>query len=192
MRTRPTAAGLGLVVLAASSAPALMLACASSAGTSTGTGTAGGTGATTFVPSDAQPEATPVPTNCVPPGTPSNANGVGGYCSPGGGECAGGGPDGAVSICTADTNAPNNAWFCTILCDTTANCGPGGATCLSAIQGQACIPPACAALLGDTPPSDGGSDGGDADGASTDSDAPSDAPPEAGPDANADGPEDGG
>jgi hypothetical protein len=157
MRTRP--AGLALAVLAASCAPALMLACASTPSS--------GTGAGEFIASDAQNGTPPVLTNCVPPGTPSNANGVGGYCSPGGGECAAGGPDGAIAVCTADTNAPNNAWFCTILCESTASCGPG-ATCLSAIQGQACIPAACAALLGDTPPSDGGRDSGETDGAYTD------------------------
>jgi hypothetical protein len=164
MRMRPTAAGLGLAVLAASCAPALLLACAST--------TSSGGGAAPFIPSDAQQyETAPVLTNCVPPGTPSNANGVGGYCTPGGGECAAGGPDGAIAICTADTNAPNNAWFCTIMCETTASCGPGSATCVSAIQGQACIPAACADLLGDTLPDDGGKDGGETDGASTDADA---------------------
>jgi hypothetical protein len=110
-----------------------------------------------FIAVDAQVDAEVDDANCVPPGTLSNDAGVGGYCTPGGGECTRGGPNGGLVVCTADFNVPAHAWFCTIACTATTMCGTGGAACTSSIQGQSCIPAACAPLLagpdaGDGPP----------------------------------------
>src|SRR5580700_7703128 len=66
------------------------------------------------------------PNNCVKPGTASNSQGVGGYCSPMGGQCATVGPGGSPTLCTGDTSYPSsmmNAWFCTVPCP--ATCGAG-------------------------------------------------------------------
>jgi hypothetical protein len=112
--------------------------------------------------------------NCVPPGTASNASGVGGYCSPGGGQCNHAGEGGGTTLCTADFNAPLHAWFCTLPCTTTSDCGQGTATCIPAAGGLACVPAACGAFAGDASvdgmtdaasprdAGDGGLDGGDA------------------------------
>jgi hypothetical protein len=105
-----------------------------------------------FVPADAGSSILD-DANCVPPGTASNAAGVGGYCSPGGGQCANAGRDGSVAVCTADFNVPAHAWFCTIACTSASQCGTGGASCVPSIHGQACIPAACVRAIGD--PSDG-------------------------------------
>jgi hypothetical protein len=138
--------------------------------------------------SDALPEATVVvdPMNCVPPGTPSNAAGVGGYCSPGGGQCNHDTPDAAPTICTADFGAAAHLWFCTVACTTTAACGPGSATCVAAANGNACVPSACSAFAADASAdggdaqatsTDGGADGSDGGrDAGTDAHAPTDAP----------------
>jgi hypothetical protein len=101
-----------------------------------------------FVPADAQEELPVDNGDCVLPGTPSNASGVGGYCTPGGLQCAPAGPDAAIPVCTGDLNAPSGAWFCTILCDASVACGPG-AQCITSIRGAACVPAGCAAPLGE-------------------------------------------
>jgi hypothetical protein len=181
MRTRPTAAGFALISLASSCAFALAVACSSQAPAPAPAPKP----PPGFVPSDAQPEAMTTTNNCVAPGTASNANGVGGYCSPGGGECAEAGPDGGIALCTADLNAPANAWFCTLFCASTAACGPG-ATCVTAIQGQACVPSACLDVAGEIIPDAG--DGGDLDAAMDAADDASDAETiDAGDDAPDDG-----
>ena len=101
------------------------------------------------------------PLNCVPPGTPNNAAGVGGYCSPGGGQCADAGPNHTSTICTADFGAmvPPHAWFCTNLCSVDAGavaCGSPGPACIETPQGEpVCLPEMCLAFLGD-----GGGPGG--------------------------------
>jgi hypothetical protein len=89
------------------------------------------------------------PDNCVAPGTASNAVGVGGYCSPGGGQCDHVGKDGGPSICTADFSAPAHAWFCTVDCATNGDCGAGTASCVPAAGGMVCVPEGCGAFEAD-------------------------------------------
>lgn len=113
------------------------------------------------------------PANCVPPGTASNDQGIGGYCSPGGGQCAITGPGGSPRICTADiAGTPAHAWFCTYPCPT--NCG-GGAACVTTAMGSECVPTSCDYLGVDAsvPPVDAGADSGMAAEASSPSDAAS-------------------
>lgn len=87
--------------------------------------------------------------NCVPPGTPNNEKGVGGYCSPGGGECA---SDAAGFIlCSGDVGAPVGSYFCTTPCSADDQCGTN-AYCANDPRGRACVPNACG-----TPP-DAGAD----------------------------------
>jgi hypothetical protein len=107
-----------------------------------------------FVPLDSGNPVVIDDANCVAPGTASNANGVGGYCSPNGGQCAIGSLD-AGAVCTADFNVPAHAWFCTVACSSTSECGPGSASCLPSIHGEACIPAACVVRLD---AADGGAD----------------------------------
>ncbi|HEY6460687.1 MAG TPA: PHB depolymerase family esterase [Polyangiaceae bacterium] len=85
------------------------------------------------------------PENCVPPGTPNNEAGIGGYCSPGGGQC------GADTLCTADFGAPAHAWFCTNLCNDggVANCGSPGPACVTVEGESVCLPESCLVLLAD-------------------------------------------
>ncbi|MEO7113446.1 MAG: hypothetical protein ABI183_23605 [Polyangiaceae bacterium] len=86
------------------------------------------------------------PDNCVAPGTANNSFGVGGYCSPLGGQCDTSGPGGAARICTADlTSTPAHAWFCTYLCSHTSDCG-SGEVCFQNPQGAGCIPSSSACL----------------------------------------------
>jgi hypothetical protein len=112
------------------------------------------------------------PQNCIPPGTPNNAAGVGGYCSPGGGQCANAGPDAEGTICTADFGSvvPAHAWFCTDLCELDAafSCGNPGPPCISAEGELVCVPPTCMAFV--TALEEAGTDGGGG------ADAPADAP----------------
>lgn len=97
------------------------------------------------------------PQNCVAPGTPNNGEGVGGYCSPGGGQCASSGPGGSPRICTADlASATEHEWYCTYPCSQTSDCG-NTAICVALQQGMMCVPsPAC------TPIIDAGADASDA------------------------------
>jgi hypothetical protein len=101
-------------------------------------------------PADVAVDAVIDPADCVAPGTSSGETGVGGYCSPGGGECAHAGPGGTATLCTADFGAPAHAWFCTVTCASTADCGAGGGACLAPpFAQQICVPSACASGLGD-------------------------------------------
>lgn len=106
------------------------------------------------------------PQNCIPPGTPNNAAGVGGYCSPGGGQCANAGPDAEGTICTADFGSvvPAHAWFCTDLCELDAafSCGNPGPPCISAEGELVCVPPTCMAFI--TALEEAGTDGSEPDG----------------------------
>jgi hypothetical protein len=89
------------------------------------------------------------PANCVPPGTAGNALGIGGYCSPLGGQCDTAGPGGAARICTADlTSTPAHAWFCTYPCSQPSDCG-SGEVCFQNAQGAGCIPNTCLYLDAD-------------------------------------------
>jgi hypothetical protein len=120
------------------------------------------------------------PNNCVASGTASNAEGVGGYCSPGGGQCDTAGPGGSPTLCSADYGAPAHGWFCTYPCAGPAACGTG-MLCVSTAAGAGCVPPACLSLEPDggyqildggeagPAPSEGGTEAGSAD-------APTDSP----------------
>lgn len=147
------AVGLGCVV---------PVACSTSS-----SGTAGGKDASTDG-ADAGGDAHVIndPLNCIPPGTPNNAAGVGGYCSPGGGQCANAGPDAEGTICTADFGSvvPAHAWFCTDLCELDAafSCGNPGPPCISAEGELVCVPPTCMAFI--TALEEAGADGGGPDG----------------------------
>jgi len=101
--------------------------------------------------SDAQPDVMVIIDNqdCVAPGTASNEEGLGGYCSPMGGQCVQTGLGGVATLCSGDLGAPAHEWFCTIPCSQTSDCGAGGGACLSAPFGQICVPTACAGNLGD-------------------------------------------
>lgn len=89
------------------------------------------------------------PQNCVASGTTPNADGVGGYCSPGGGQCDLAGPGLSPRICTADlAGEPSHAWFCTEPCDGTTACGVGASCLATAAEGPICVPSSCA-FLGD-------------------------------------------
>jgi hypothetical protein len=98
---------------------------------------------------DVHPDVIIDPNNCVAPGSPFSQKGVGGYCSPGGGQCAHAGTGGTPTLCTADFGAPSHEWFCTITCTTTTDCGAGGGTCVAAPFGQFCVEAGCAKALGD-------------------------------------------
>jgi hypothetical protein len=146
------AVGLGCVV---------PVACSSSS-----SGTAGGKDASS-AGADADVDAHIIndPQNCVAPGTPNNAAGVGGYCSPGGNQCATAGPDAGGTICTADFGSvvPAHAWFCTDLCevDAASSCGVPGPPCISAEGEQVCVPTACMAFI--TALEEAGTEGGEPD-----------------------------
>lgn len=146
----------------ASMLPLVFLGCSNNSG-----GSDAGSDATT----DAGVDVIIDPQNCVAPGTKPNDQGMGGYCSPGGGQCDTAGPGGAPRICTADVaGTPAHAWFCTYPCDPTTNCGTG-ATCLGDSMGNGCVPTACDYLAGDA-----GVDAGSDASSDATSDAPSDAP----------------
>jgi hypothetical protein len=99
--------------------------------------------------SDAVPDVIIDPNNCVAPGALFSQKGIGGYCSPMGGQCAHAGTGGTPTLCTADFSAPAHEWFCTITCTTTTDCGAGGGVCVAAPFGQFCVESACAKALGD-------------------------------------------
>ncbi|MGH7286004.1 MAG: hypothetical protein ACRELY_31170 [Polyangiaceae bacterium] len=83
------------------------------------------------------------PDNCVKPGTGGNSLGIGGYCTPLGGQCDDAGPGGAPRICTAEVSGtPAHAWFCTYPCEHTSDCGEG-AVCFQNVEGSGCVPTAC-------------------------------------------------
>jgi hypothetical protein len=111
--------------------------------------------------------------NCVPPGTASNSQGIGGYCSPMGGQCASAGPDGSATLCSADfTGTPGNAWFCTYPCTPGFDCGSGSTCITEASSGQSgCVPTSCAFLAGDGGGTTGDSGGGAGDSGSGMTDA---------------------
>lgn len=78
------------------------------------------------------------PDSCVRPGDKGNDKGVGEYCTPAGGECAGF-PE--APLCLASVG--QEQWMCTrIGCDSTTDCGEG-AGCLITGQGSACVPCRC-------------------------------------------------
>ncbi len=75
---------------------------------------------------------------CVQPGEPGNENGVGEYCTPGGGQCS---DNPLAPLCLADVG--EDQWFCTrIGCNAMTNCG-ADAGCLVTPDGSACLPCKC-------------------------------------------------
>ena len=72
--------------------------------------------------------------NCVPPGTPNNELGIGGYCTTAA-DCPG-------ELCTALFDAPANAWFCSKICANGQPCGTGE-VCAVDSRGIACVPLVC-------------------------------------------------
>lgn len=104
---------------------------------------------------DASPEVRDPDANCVKPGTPNNDAGVGGYCETQE-DCKK--LDGG--LCTAKYTDDPTAWFCTLPCDDTSQCG-FGAICVADPLGSGCVPLSCAG------PQDGGVDG-DADASDAD------------------------
>jgi hypothetical protein len=81
---------------------------------------------------------------CAAIGAPGNENGVGKYCTAGGGECA---ANGSASICLADYTQGEFGDFCTKLCAQDADCGSGAVCSGSDPQAptKACIPATCVA-----------------------------------------------
>jgi hypothetical protein len=107
-------------------------------------------------------EATP-PGSCAQPGDKGNANGVGEYCTPNGGQCAN---FPKAPLCLADLG--QDQWMCTrIGCKSGADCGDG-AGCVIEKQGSACIPCSCAPDGLGCPDAGGGGGAGGAGGGSAD------------------------
>jgi hypothetical protein len=85
--------------------------------------------------------------HCVPTDAAGNEQGVGRYCSKGGGQCLENG-GGKATICAIDFDSdPNSSsTFCTKVCQTTADCGAdavcAGDSPTSATKG--CVPLSCA------------------------------------------------
>lgn len=114
-------AGICVIFLAAACSSSSSSASSSSdasAGNDTGSVTAEGGGST----------------NCVPPGTPNNELGIGGYCDKAS-DCPG-------QLCTALFDAPPNAWFCSKFCAQGQPCGTGE-VCAVDTRGVACVPAVC-------------------------------------------------
>jgi phage host-nuclease inhibitor protein Gam len=109
----------------------------------------------TDAPSEEAEVETAAPTNCVPPGTPNNDKGVGGYCEKNS-DCV---ADGSATVCSARFGAGAGSWFCTGPCVRDEDCGEG-VRCVTYEQGSGCVPLACGGR-GDA----GATDGDDADGA---------------------------
>lgn len=125
--------GYGLVLCALAS-----FACGddSSDGGSGGSGTTtGSTSSTTKASTGTGQGGGPPAGSCIQPGEMGNANGVGEYCSPGGGQCQ----DNALApLCLADVG--QDEWFCTrIGCDETTDCGPNAGCLMVMGQGSACV-----------------------------------------------------
>lgn len=83
---------------------------------------------------------------CGDPGDPGNSDGVGKYCTKGGGQCIGTGSP----ICSADieSGAPG---LCSKPCLSDSDCG-AGAVCYGSSLGKGCEPIACEAALTPTSP----------------------------------------
>lgn len=82
--------------------------------------------------------ASQVITGCGDSGDPGNEDGVGKFCTAGGGQCVGTGSP----ICSADIQA--GPGLCSKPCSTDADCGTG-AVCLASSLGSGCEPVACEA-----------------------------------------------
>lgn len=84
-------------------------------------------------------------TGCGDSGDPGNADGVGKFCTAGGGQCVGTGSP----ICSADIQA-GVPGLCSKPCSTDADCGTG-AMCMASALGSGCEPIACNASPTPTP-----------------------------------------
>ncbi|MDB4992671.1 MAG: hypothetical protein JWM74_103 [Myxococcaceae bacterium] len=102
--------------------------------------------------------------NCVKPGTANNELGLGAYCEKKA-DCPATG-----ALCTANFNAPDDAWFCSKLCSAQdTKCGTGMYCNFGDPRGNACVPLVCG------PPGAGVDAAADS--------APDTSTPDAGPDA---------
>ena len=127
------------ILAAALSLTFASVACSSSGTTSTSTGSGGGTSSTTAA-AGAGGSAGPIAPaeSCVQAGGKGNENGVGTFCTPGGGECAG---FPKAGLCLADVG--QDQWMCTrIGCKIDADCGTS-AHCHLDPAGSACVPDSC-------------------------------------------------
>lgn len=113
-------------------------ACSSSGTTSTSTGSGGGSTTSTTTGGTGGTGGGPPAASCVKQGGKGNENGVGTYCTPGGGECT---AFPLAGLCLADVG--QDQWLCTrIGCKVDADCGTA-AHCHLDPAGSACIPDAC-------------------------------------------------
>lgn len=78
--------------------------------------------------------------NCVPPGTPNNELGLGGYCDKAA-DCPG-------ALCTGLFGAPDGYWFCSKICANGEPCGSGETCATDPARGTACVPNVCIADAG--------------------------------------------
>lgn len=99
----------------------------SSGGSSSGGSSSGG--------SSSGQDTDPTDPPCVPKDAKANDKGVGAYCDAKV-RCAKG------AFCTADFGAPVGAQFCTLMCNTDADCG-SGSICFEEARGKGCVPSAC-------------------------------------------------
>jgi hypothetical protein len=151
-----------IVLLSVASALAAAVACSSSSPSKTGGSDGGGGGDTGGGGADVGIDVIINPNNCVAPGTASNSVGVGGYCSPGGGQCDTAGPGGSPTLCSGDYNSTPNTWFCTVPCTGPSDCG-SGAVCVTTAMGSGCTPNSCVSYIGDAGYiNDGGGTSGEA------------------------------
>jgi hypothetical protein len=133
-----------------------LFACGSSSGGAGGAGTGGTTGSGGNA-STSSSSSTSSGTGgaghmnqCVLTTDTGNANGVGHYCTPGGGECS---AFPLAGLCLADVG--QDEWFCTrIGCKMDSDCGDAS-VCHIETAGSACIPAKC-----EPPAADAGADGG--------------------------------
>jgi hypothetical protein len=139
---RPFLAFSSLLVVTA------VVACGSSNGGSSTTSTGGSASTST---SGAGGSSTHM-NQCVLTTDTGNNNGVGAYCTPGGGQCS---THPLAGLCLADVG--QDEWFCTrIGCTKDSDCGDN-ATCVMQSGGSGCVPNKCLDNGdGGTPPGDAG------------------------------------
>lgn len=118
-----------------------VVACGSGGGGGTGgAGTGGhtGTGGHSTTSSSTGTGTSTHTNECVLTTDTGNTNGVGHYCTPGGGECS---QFPLAGLCLADVGQAE--WFCTrIGCQMDSECGDN-AVCHKEMAGSACIPSKC-------------------------------------------------
>jgi hypothetical protein len=151
------------ILAAALSLTCAAVACSSSGTTSTSTGSGGGstsaTGSTAGAGGTGAGGGPTAPAeSCAQPGDKGNDNGVGTFCTPGGGECTN---FPKAGLCLADVG--QDQWLCTrIGCKMDADCGTA-AHCHVDPAGAACIPDKCeppASTSSSSSSSSGGGAGG--------------------------------